>query len=86
MLQWNSKKGVYKLDSDGDSMVSTAHSRNRVPFVVVDCSGGARSLRVVEESEKLGLSSIGSTILALCGVQIPEGWSQPLVREFRKED
>ena len=86
MLQWNSKKGVYKIDSNGDSMVSTAHSRNRVPFVVVDCSSGARSLRVVEDSEKLGLSSIGSTILALCGVQIPEGWSQSLVREFRKED
>lgn len=79
MFQWNSKKGVYKLDADGKRLVSTAHSKNRVPFVVVDFSGKYKSLDTSSKLNELGLPSIGSTILTLCGVDIPKGWSRSLI-------
>ena len=79
MFQWNSKKGDYKFDEDGGTLVSTAHSKNRVPFVVVDFSGRYKLLVEVDDKEELGLPSIGSTILKMCGVAVPAGWSRPLV-------
>jgi 2,3-bisphosphoglycerate-independent phosphoglycerate mutase len=79
MFQWSSKKGDYKLDEDGATLVSTAHSKNRVPFVVVDFSGRYKLLVEVDDNGELGLPSIGSTILKMCGVAVPAGWSRPLV-------
>jgi 2,3-bisphosphoglycerate-independent phosphoglycerate mutase len=79
MLQWNAKQGAYKLDDDGDVLVSTAHSKNRVPFVIVDFSGRHKLLDEVGDGEDLGLPSIGSTLLDLCGVAVPSGWSRSLV-------
>ncbi len=65
---------------NGKKVVSTAHSLNKVPFIIVD-SGYEKEYQVVQR-EKFGLSNIASTLLNLLGYEKPDFYDASLI-EFK---
>lgn len=63
---------------NGKKTVSTAHSLNRVPLVIVD-SGYKGEYRLAK-LPKTGLSNVASTLLNLLGYAAPEDYDTPLVQ------
>ena len=68
------KRGGLLTDADGATVPCTAHTTNRVPFVVYDPRG---ELTVTGDGK---LAQIGATLLTLCGLTPPEDYLPPLVR------
>jgi len=79
MFQLDRKAGCYKLRADGEREVSTAHSLNPVPFILVDANKGWE-IRPLPDA---GIASIGSTLIQLAGFAPPTDMLPSLVR--RKE-
>jgi 2,3-bisphosphoglycerate-independent phosphoglycerate mutase len=65
----------YRLDSHGGRVPRTAHSLNPVPFAVVD----PRQQWQLTHPEQASLAHIGSTLLALAGVELPRGYVPSLL-------
>ena len=59
-------------------LVSTAHSLNRVPFVIVDSVYGGEYK--MAQLPKQGLSNIASTILNLLGYEKPDDYDPSLIK------
>lgn len=76
MFQLDRKAGVYKLDAQGCREVSTAHSLNPVPFVLVD---PAKRWLLVPLPDA-GIASIGSTLIHLAGFDPPSEMLPSLVQ------
>ncbi len=70
------KAGRPVCEPNGAPIPMTSHTLNPVPFAVVD-SRGARTLR--GDLPGAGIASVGSTLLALCGLQVPTGWEPSLL-------
>jgi 2,3-bisphosphoglycerate-independent phosphoglycerate mutase len=69
------KKGQVVRDAAGRPSPKTSHTLNPVPFVLLDSSG----TRDVERGGIRGISSLGATILELCGLSAPEFYDPGLV-------
>jgi len=65
----------------GEKIVSTAHSLNPVPFVIID-SHYNQEYNIVNQSEK-GLSNIAATLLNLLGYKPPDDYDESLI-EFKR--
>ncbi len=76
MFQRDRKKGVYKRRKDGQLEVSTAHSVNPVPCVVVD----AADRWELVDLEGAGIANIGPTLLHLAGFSPPASMLPSLLR------
>jgi len=76
MFQLDRKVGAYKCNAQGQREISTAHSLNPVPFVLVD----AQSRWELVDSPKAGIANIGSTLIHLAGFQPPPTMLPSLVR------
>jgi len=72
---WIRKKGAIQRDASGQPLPRTSHSLNEVPFIVFDPRGEIE----IADGEH-GLAAIATTVLALCGLQPPEGYVPGLVR------
>lgn len=68
------KKGKPVL-VDGKPKLRTSHSLNPVPFVLVDASGQW----ALTPPPDAGIANVGGTVLACCGIALPEGYLPPLV-------
>ncbi|RMF77961.1 MAG: 2,3-bisphosphoglycerate-independent phosphoglycerate mutase [Nitrospirae bacterium] len=74
---------MYIVNKQGEREVSTKHSLNPVPCICFD-PAGARPYRmrqpVGEERAGVtpGLGHVGSTLCAMLGWEVPEGWLPPL--------
>lgn len=62
---------------NGKKTVSTAHSLNPVPFIIVD-SGYHREYRMADLSQK-GLSNVAATLLNLLGFEKPQDYDPSLI-------
>lgn len=71
------KTGVPKMNDKGAPQWRTSHSLNRVPFYVLDCSGGASKLR--EGMDEAGLANVAATLLELLGYKPPHDYEPSLV-------
>jgi 2,3-bisphosphoglycerate-independent phosphoglycerate mutase len=63
------------IEVDGRRTPRTSHSLNPVPVILVDASG-QWDLHVPDGA---GIASLGATVLALCGIDRPEGYLPSLV-------
>lgn len=72
------KKGKVLTDESGAPLARTSHSLNEVPFLLV---GADPALRLRQDLDNPGIGSVGSTILQLCGVPVPEQWLPALVQD-----
>ncbi len=63
------------IEVDGHRKPRTSHSLNPVPVILVDATG-AWDLHVPDGA---GIASLGATLLALCGIDRPEGYLPSLV-------
>ncbi len=61
----------------GQKSVSTAHSLNRVPFVIVDKN--FKNEYNIAEPSKFGLSNVAATLLNLLGYEKPEDYNSSLI-------
>jgi 2,3-bisphosphoglycerate-independent phosphoglycerate mutase len=65
------------FEKKGEKVVSTAHSLNPVPFVIIDSQyQGEYHMRALE---KRGLSNIAATILNLLGYEKPDDYDESLI-------
>lgn len=69
------KKGKVLVDGAGKPQPRTAHSLAPVPCYIV---GTEASLVDVPDA---GIASVGSTVLALCGLSLPPGYEPSLVQQ-----
>lgn len=74
MFRWDKKAGRYAEDAQGVRVPSSSHSLNPVPVVLADPTG-RWTLEGGAPGELVGgLARIGGTVLALCGLPVPDGW------------
>jgi 2,3-bisphosphoglycerate-independent phosphoglycerate mutase len=62
---------------DGKKIVSTAHSLNPVPFVIVD--SGYKGEYSIAELDKRGLTNVAATLLNLLGFEQPKDYDPSLI-------
>jgi len=74
MFRWDRKRGRYAVDADGVRVPSSSHSLNPVPVILADPTGRWTLEGTVPGAEVGGLARIGGTLLALCGLPVPETW------------
>jgi len=81
MFQPDKKKGGYKTNKQtGARVVSTSHSLNPVPLVLLDASGRWSLTAPRRDAEVVGgLAQLGATVLVLCGLEAPEHYLPALV-------
>ncbi|MCB9681723.1 MAG: 2,3-bisphosphoglycerate-independent phosphoglycerate mutase [Alphaproteobacteria bacterium] len=70
------KKGQVQRDDAGTPVPRTSHTLAPVPCILVDAEG-ARSLTAPHGA---GIASVGSSLVALLGLAVPDGWAPSLVR------
>lgn len=73
-------KGRPMLDPQGRPLPRTSHTLAPVPFAL-DANGSARRLR--DDLDAPGIASVGSTLLDLLGINVPEGWEPSLVTPIK---
>jgi 2,3-bisphosphoglycerate-independent phosphoglycerate mutase len=82
-------RGVMIVTADhgnADQMIKngkplTSHTLNPVPFILVDPTGAWE----LSEVSAPGLANIGTSVLALCGLQPPDDFQPSLVRPAPQE-
>ena len=74
MFRWDKKRGRYAEDERGVRVPSSSHSLNPVPLVLSDPTGRWTLVGDATGSNVGGLAHIGGTVLALCGLPVPESW------------
>jgi 2,3-bisphosphoglycerate-independent phosphoglycerate mutase len=82
MFQLDRKAGVYKLNAQGAREISTSHSLNPVPFVLVD----PQERWVLADLSDAGIASIGSTLIHLAGFAPPPEMLPSLLRTKEAQD
>ncbi len=73
-------KGRPVLDPQGRPLPRTSHTLAPVPFAL-DANGSAWRLR--DDLDAPGIASVGSTLLDLLGIDVPEGWAPSLVTPLK---
>jgi len=58
-----------------DGTISTSHSLNKVPFIIV-----SKNKYAIKEQKKASIASVGPTILKLLGLKVPDYMSKPLIK------
>lgn len=74
------KSGDPLHDGNGNPMPRTSHTLNLVPFIVFDPRD---EVGVISTQSPPSLAAVGATVLALCGLETPEGYLPPLVQPAR---
>lgn len=69
--------GEVKADQNGNPILKTAHSTNKVPFMVLDY--GCRNISMRDNIESPGLSNVASSLIELLGFYAPEEYEPSLV-------
>jgi len=82
MYQFNAKKGIYKT-KDGKRIPSTSHSKNPVPFVLIDPKK-QWALKSETASIAGGIAQIGGTLLELTQLPVPSHYLPSLVCTHQK--
>ena len=72
------KTGAAKRDAQGQPIVKTSHSLNRVPFYVY---APAAELRLQEGVGEAGLANLAGTVLQLLGFATPEDYAASLLAD-----
>lgn len=81
MFQVNKKTGQYTIGADGHRRPSTSHSRNPVPFFLLDTTN-QWALVPDDSGDPAGsIARIGATLLSLVGLTPPEHYLPTLVRQ-----
>jgi 2,3-bisphosphoglycerate-independent phosphoglycerate mutase len=83
MYQVDKHTGAYAVDGRGRLEIRPSHSLNPVPFVLHDCSGRWQ----LNESSRhgSGLAQIGSSLLQVTGVAIPDQFQPSLIQDRQTE-
>jgi bisphosphoglycerate-independent phosphoglycerate mutase (AlkP superfamily) len=80
MYQFDKKKKAYKRNKNDARIPSTSHSKNPVPFILVDPR--KRWTLNGEKGDKAGgLAQIGATLLQLSSLEVPNHYLPSLVIE-----
>ena len=79
MFQYDSKKGRYKTQK-GQRVISTSHSKNPVPFILIDPQK-QWELSAERESIGGGIAQIGGTLLSLTHLPVPPHYLPSLVQK-----
>lgn len=75
----HAKDGSVKVGADGKPKARTAHSLNPVPAIVW-APGREGQVRLADDVDGLGISSLTATCLNLMGFATPEGYDRPIVK------
>ena len=70
------KRGAVMVGDDGAPVAKTSHTLNPVPFWAWEPAGG---LRARGTAGRLGIASVGTTVLELCGIEAPPEYAPGLV-------
>jgi len=79
MFKTDKKTGGYALDENGERIVSTSHSLNRVPLWIYD-PGRRNQWELDTELEVRRLSNVASTAFRLLGFVPPEDYDRSLIK------
>ncbi|PWL55073.1 MAG: 2,3-bisphosphoglycerate-independent phosphoglycerate mutase, partial [Clostridiales bacterium] len=66
---------MYEKNKKGALQVRTAHSLNRVPFIVCD-----KERAVALADGDFGLANVAPTVAALFGIEPPECWEKSMLQ------
>ncbi|MGN0601899.1 MAG: 2,3-bisphosphoglycerate-independent phosphoglycerate mutase [Oscillospiraceae bacterium] len=68
---------MLEKNKKGDIAVRTAHSLNRVPFIIYD----SNETHVIKDanSTKYGLANVAPTVAALLGIEAPDCWEESMI-------
>ncbi|MCB1042740.1 MAG: 2,3-bisphosphoglycerate-independent phosphoglycerate mutase [Acidobacteria bacterium] len=69
--------GHIKLDEQGNRLVKTSHTLNRVPFILFDPHGQVKGC--LRQEPSLALSNVAATVTELLGVNPLAGWRPSLL-------
>jgi 2,3-bisphosphoglycerate-independent phosphoglycerate mutase len=73
------KKGNIEINKEtGKPKEKTAHTLNKVPFMIYD-PGSANAYKLAVMPEEPGLGNIASTLLLLLGYLPPDGYLPPII-------
>ena len=75
----HAKDGSVKVGADGKPKARTAHSLNPVPAIVW-APGREGQVRLADDVDGLGISSLTATCLNLMGFATPDGYDRPIVK------
>ncbi|MBR1562977.1 MAG: 2,3-bisphosphoglycerate-independent phosphoglycerate mutase [Ruminococcus sp.] len=68
---------MLEKNKKGEIQVRTAHSLNRVPFIIWDKE--TRHEIIDADSTKYGLANVAPTVAKLLGLDIPDCWEDPMI-------
>ena len=68
---------MLEKNKKGEIQVRTAHSLNRVPFIIWDKE--TRHEIIDADSKKYGLANVAPTVAKLLGVEAPDCWEDPMI-------
>ncbi len=68
---------MLEKNKKGDIQVRTAHSLNRVPFIIVD-SDTEYTIKDAE-STKYGLANVAPTVVKMLGLEAPDCWEESMI-------
>lgn len=71
------ENGAIKVSQDGDPILKTSHSVNKVPFVIMDY--GRRPIAMKMNIGSPGLANVASTIVELLGYVPPDDYEPSLI-------
>ena len=68
---------MLEKNKKGDVQVRTAHSLNRVPFIIVD----DEQTFVIKDADstKYGLANVAPTVLSIMGIEAPDCWEESMI-------
>ena len=78
MYMRDKKTGEFTRDADGQIVPKTSHTLNPVPLVLFDPRDGG-GLALDRELAEPGLANVAATILALLGLEAPDGYRPSLL-------
>ena len=80
MAQIDKKSKGYKCDANGKRVPSTSHSKNPVPFLLIDPQQ-EWSLKGQAAEVSGGIAQIGGTLLHACGLEVPNHYLPSLIEK-----
>jgi 2,3-bisphosphoglycerate-independent phosphoglycerate mutase len=72
------KKGEVKYNKDGSPKKRTAHTLNKVPFIIFDPQFNGE-YKLSELDEEPGLANVAATLLMLLGYKAPSEYNPPII-------
>ena len=70
---------MYEMTKSGKMQLRTAHSLNRVPFIIY----GDNSIKIKDGS--YGLANVAPTVATLLGIKAPDCWEASMIDVYKRQ-